>query len=181
MKRLLMAAAAVLALAGCGISQAAAHPFTTHVGASVASVVASAVPSPSPSPVPARMTRKQAAAAYVRIVDPANRAIDVAQEDYTDQVPLAQFHADVRTFIRADRTRYAKLAALRWPRDVQPYITSMIATLKPADMGCMRAWLSGTTWDAVYADSYASPDCTADTDDTLAATVRTRLGLPVTS
>lgn len=180
MRTALTAIAAAAALVGCSAGSHAS-PGTAHTTtAAPATPAATASPSPAASPsVPARrLTRKQAAAAYVRIVDPWNKITDAINRDYTDAAPFSQYRADARALVRALRGVSRKFRALRWPRRVQPYITAMLLTDIPASIRCTRAGArAGSRAAAVNVNDF-NQDCQAASAATNADTIRSMLGLP---
>jgi hypothetical protein len=122
--------AAVITLAACGSGGHPAATVTrtvTAVPSSPSPTAATASPSPSPSST-ARLTRKQAARLYVRIIDPMNRSQDALQTDGSDNAPWRQFVADVRTDIRNETRAQHQLLAVRWPVRVEPYVRAMVTT-----------------------------------------------------
>jgi hypothetical protein len=166
--------AAALTLAACGGTSAPA----TQVAAS-ASAHASNSPSASPSPAStARLTRKQAAAAYVRIVDHANRLQSLADEDVTDRSPFSQYVSDLRAYLAAQRQVDRELAAVRWPAGVQPYVTALLSTYDPATAACFRAEIRAGSYSADDTVFATNSQCQAAQASTLADTVRQGLGLP---
>jgi hypothetical protein len=174
-------ASAALTAAGCAST---AHVTKTAPAASAAPAATQAATTPSPAPTAAptpaataRMTRKEAAAVYVAIVDPANRANDALDRDWTDRAPWSQYVADSRAYVRAARREERQLAAARWPARVQPYITSMLLTLEPAVIRCVRQQAAAGSYAAADNASY-SQDCTAANDNTDPDTIRSMLGLP---
>jgi hypothetical protein len=124
------------------------------------------------------LTTRQAAAAYVRIIDPANRADAVVNTDYTDKAPLSQFRADILAEWKAWRTSDRKLGAVRWPAAVQPYITAMRLTFDPATIRCLHVLASAANYAAFDNTVASNQDCVAQSTNTDADTVRSMLGLP---
>jgi len=184
MRTALIAIAAAAALAGCGGgthgSSGAAHTTTAAPATPAATASQPTTPSPSPSPAgpPKRLTKKQAAAAYVRIVDPWNKITDAINRDYTDAAPFSQYRADARALVRALRGVSREFHALRWPRRVQPYITAMLLTDIPASIRCTRAGArAGGRAAAVNVNDF-NQDCQAASAATNADTIRSMLGLP---
>jgi hypothetical protein len=171
-----IAAAAVLA-AGCGHAAQHVSAPATSPAARAATVPAAAVPATPPAAGP-RLTIKQAAAAYVRIIDPANRLAAIAGSDITDAAPFSQYQADARAFIRAIRAGDRQLRAIRWPARVQPYITAMLLTFEPADIRCARAEVASGSSDAASTTGYTDQDCIDAGNSTIPDTIRTMLRLP---
>ena len=180
-KRLNMPALALAALALAGCASNASHPAAAHTAATSPAAAPSspaASLSPSPSPVStARLTIRQAARAYTEAVDPSNRAGDVINNDYTDRVPLAQFRRDEHAYIASLRTVTAKLAAVRWPARVGPYVTAMLSTDVPADIRCTQDELRAHSYSQVDTISF-NQDCTAGANTSNADTIRSLLHLP---
>jgi hypothetical protein len=182
MTRYLIAALAALALAGCASSTS--HPAAAHTSAvsapNPAAAPSSAAPSPAPSPAStARLTKHQAARAYTAIVDPSNRALDVVNEDYTDRVPLAQFHQDERAYLATLRAIGPRLTAVRWPRRVEPYVRAMVSTDVQADIHCAQDELRAGGYNRAQQVSLTNQACTAAVNATSnPGTIRTMLGLP---
>jgi hypothetical protein len=170
-----VAVLAAQALAGCS-SGSASHPATHAAPSSPAAAPSSAAPSPSPASA-AVLTRHQAARAYTEIVDPSNRAGDTVNQDQTDRVPMAQFHADARAYLAALKVTAARLAAVRWPARVEPYIHAMLTTDVQADFRCYRELRAATSYSQVNSLSF-NQDCTAVENTSNADTIRSLLGLP---
>ena len=179
MKSTLIAIAAAAALAGCSAGSHAS-PGTAQTTAAPATRSAAASPSPAASPsVPVRrLTIKQAARAYVRIVGPWNAITDAINRDYTDAAPFSQYRADALALVRALRTAGRQFRAVRWPRRVQPYITSLLLTFMPADIRCTRAGAAAGSRAAAANVNDFNPDCQAAADSTIADTIRSMLNLP---
>ena len=95
-------AALAIALAASQRGSPAAVPRVTMTTTAQPPAAASA--SASSSAPAQRLTRKQAARAYVRIVDPWNVTTDAINRDYTDDAPFSQYRADSRALVRALRT-----------------------------------------------------------------------------
>jgi hypothetical protein len=177
MNKILISALATLALAaGCSSSS---HPVAQATATkAVTAAPSSLLPSPSPSPSStARLTMRQAARAYARIVDPANRLLNAAGQDITDAVPLAQFHADLRAAIAAFRVMSARLAAVRWPDRVAPYITAMLGTDVVAHIRCAQDLLKARNYSQANNISF-NQDCTQAQNTSNAGTIRSLLHLP---
>jgi hypothetical protein len=111
-------------------------------------------------------------------VDPANRLIDAVNQDYTDRAPLAWFHRDQRAYIASLRVMSARLAAVRWPARVEPYVRAMVATDVQADMRCTQDELKARSYGQVDVIEYTSQDCIAAQNASNASTIRSLLGLP---
>lgn len=172
------AAAALLAGCGGGTHQTATTP-SPHTPAP-ATTSAAATPSPPPVSHPAKLTVRQAARAYVRIVDPPNRASDTVNTDSTDNLPFSQVRADILTEIRAWRTAGRQLGAIRWPGRVQPYVTAMRLTFIRAAIRCLGAEAAAGSNSNMSTVSYSNQDCVAVQSNTDADTIRSRLNLPPT-
>jgi hypothetical protein len=149
------AAAAGLALTAAACSstsssavRASVSPSHSSAQASSAQASASASPASSPASAGPVLAVKQAAATYLRIVDPANRAADATVSDAQDVVPLSQFRHDLRVFISATRQEMARLRTVRWPDSVQPYITAMLLTDLPAGIQCAQAQIAAKDYAA---------------------------------
>ena len=125
-----------------------------------------------------RLTISQGAVAYARIVDPANRASSVVNQDYTDQVAFTRFRADARAEISDWRTVARRLRTIRWPVSVQAYITAMLFTYVPAVVRCLRAEAATSSYQGVIMTFNTSQDCLAIQSNPDAAQIRSRLGLP---
>jgi hypothetical protein len=124
------------------------------------------------------MTRKQARAAYTRIVDKGNRLTDLANNDYTDRVAWSQFVADLRAANAALRKEVRELAAVRWPARIQPYVLAMVATDFPANIACHEAMIKSGSYTGVDTANATNADCRAASASTTPDTIRDRLGLP---
>jgi hypothetical protein len=178
-KHLNMAALALAALALAGCASNASLPAAAHTAATSPAAAPSS-PAALPSPLPAstaRLTIRQAARAYTEAVDPSNQAGDVINNDYTDRVPLAQFRRDEHAYITSLRTVTAKLAAVRWPARVGPYVTAMLSTDVPADIRCTQDELRAHSYSQVDTISF-NQDCTAGANTSNADTIRSLLHLP---
>jgi len=172
--------AAVITLAACGSGGHPAATVTrtvTAVPSSPSPAGATASPSPSPSAT-ARLTRKQAARLYVRIVDPMNRSLDAYQTDGSDNAPWQQFVADVRTFIRNETRAQHQLLAVRWPVRVEPYVRAMVTTDLAAGERCAREMIAAGSYATVTNVTSYNADCTATNNDANATQIRSLLGLP---
>jgi hypothetical protein len=178
MKYLVAVALAALAVAGC--SSSTSHPAAGHTSAVSAPNPTAAPSSAAPSPLPAstaRLTKRQARRAYTEIVDPSNRLLNAVNQDETDRVPLAQFRQDERALTASLRTMAAKLAAVRWPARVEPYVRAMLSTDVQADIRCDQDEARAKTYAQADAISY-NQDCTAANTTSNADTIRSMLGLP---
>jgi len=137
------------------------------------------VAGPSPSPTPAaQLTVKQARAAYLRIADPVNRAIDAVNTDATDNVPFRQFRHDLLAYIAALNGADHLLRALRWPARVQGYITSMVLTYDPANRKCARQEAAAGNNEAAVVASRSTEACKAAQDASDPQEIRSLLDLP---
>lgn len=185
----LAAPLAVLALAACSTAgdsiitdPPGAVPRATHQAMAAASAPAASSPSPSrsPSPVPvptAGLTVRQARRAYVAIVHPFNRTGAVLISDFNDRVPIAQYRSDLRADAAAVRTAKARLAAVRWPARVLPYVRAMISTDLAAAIECDRALLKAHSYNRAETIGLGQA-CTASDNQDYAAAIRSVLGLP---
>jgi hypothetical protein len=172
---------AVLAVAGC--SSSTSHPAAGHTSAVSApnptAAPSSAAPSPSPSPAStARLTKRQARRAYGEIVDPYDRATNTVNQDYTDGVPFLQFRRDVRAEMASLRVMTAKLAAVRWPARIEPYVRAMLSTDMQANLRCIQDELKGHSVGQVESIHNSSQNCTEGQNTSNADTIRSMLGLP---
>lgn len=125
-----------------------------------------------------KLTRKQAAAAYVRIIDPSNRTIGAISQDIADVAPFSQYRADSLAYVKGTRLADRKIRALRWPAQVEPYITAMLLTYDPASIRCAQAEAAAGSYAAATAVAGTREDCIAAADSTIAGTIRSMLGLP---
>jgi hypothetical protein len=181
MKALIAVALAALAVAGC--SSSTSHPAAGHTSAVSAPnptiAPSSVAPSPSPSPTStARLTKRQARRAYTEIADPSNRLLNAAGQDYTDRVPFVQYRRDERAYIASLLEAAAKLAAVRWPARVEPYIRAMISTDVQADIRCTQDQLRAHSYAQADSINLSSQDCTAAQNTSNADTIWSMLGLP---
>ncbi len=124
-----------------------------------------------------RLTISQARRAYVRIVDPYNRTVDAVNRDYTDQARIAQFRRDLSAQIASLRVMKLKLAAVRWPPRVEPYVQAMMSTDDVTTIRCDKEQLAAQSYAQVDVIS-ANQDCTAAQNNSNASTIRSMLGLP---
>ncbi|SRR6266498_3378419 len=179
MRTALIAIAAAALLAGCG---GGTHGTPSAARTTAAPVTPAATASPSPAASPSapvrRMTKKQAARAYVRIIDPGNALSDAINRDATDAAPFSRYKADARAYIRALRTADRQLRAVRWPRRVQPYIDAMLLTFEPAIIRCNKAGIAAGSTTAASTVADTNQDCLAASDSALPDTIRSMLGLP---
>lgn len=177
MKIRVLAAGAALVIAAAGCSTAG-HPtavvtrtVTTHP------VTASPVSKPASSPThTARMSRSQAARAYLRIIDPANRDNDAVVTDTSDKPPFSQFVADARAYVRDTIQAEHQLLADRWPTGVEPYVRAMATTDMPADVTCYRRMAAAGSYGQANNVSFSNV-CQADTGAN-ATQIRQALHLP---
>jgi len=179
-RKTVAAIAAAVLLAACSASGPATHRGTPTAAAISPSATATASPSPAASPSVAaqRMTKKQAARAYVRILDPSNAISDAINRDATDAAPFSRYKADARAYIKAIRAAAGQIRALRWPVRVQPYIDAMLLTFIPANIRCNKAGIAAGSSTAASTVADTNQDCIAATDSTLPDTIRSMLGLP---
>jgi hypothetical protein len=168
--------ACVLALAGCGGSSTAA-PASTASHAPAATI--SHAPA-SPSPAPAvRLTIRQAAVIYARLTAPANKASAIAQADYAASAPWSVQRADLLAYDRDVRALGVSLRAVRWPANVQPWVTAMVVSWVPATLACDRAAEAAGSVTASVTVTEENPSCQAVSGpNTNAEEIRTLLGLP---
>ncbi|HVB45259.1 MAG TPA: hypothetical protein VNF47_21495 [Streptosporangiaceae bacterium] len=172
------ALAAGLALAACGSPPRPGPVAAASPSASVtASPAVSTAVTPSTSPA-ARLTTQQAARAYLRIVDPVNRATGTVNTDRADDVLFSQFRADTRTYVAALRKGDAQLRATRWPARVQPYVTAMLLTYDPASIRCAQAEAAAGSYAAATSVSSTNQDCIAAQDIGDPQQIRALLHLP---
>lgn len=160
----------LVVIAGCGSS--ASTPAAHAPATSPAVTPSSVAPSPSPTST-AKLTISQARRVYVRIVDPSNRILDAITQDYTDQVPMAQFRHDQLASIVALR----KLAAVRWPARVGPYVRAMLSTDVVADIRCARDQEKVSGYNPDEYRPYGQA-CTAAQNTNNADTIRSLLHFP---
>jgi hypothetical protein len=169
-------ATGALVLTGC----ASQHSAAVSAPVSSARAPSSSTPgSPSPSPSPtARLTISQARRTYTALVDPSNRMVDATNNDAQDAAPMAQFRRDTRAYIASLKVLNRKLAEVRWPARVQPYITAMRSTDLAADIKCSQAELRASSYGQANLISSANTWCTASQTTTNANEIRSLLHLP---
>lgn len=161
-----------VALAACGSTHAASSARTASPP-----VTATAATSPAPSPSPAAvLTIKQAAAAYIKIIDPSNRIADAVGADVTDAAPFSQFRADTLAYAKSVRVIDTKLRAVRWPATVQPWVTAMIATYDPAQIACAKAEAAALSNAAAVTVANSNQACLVGDSDP--SEIRALLKLP---
>lgn len=184
-RRALMASAAALVLgltaAACGSQAGAPAPTASPspTASSPASVPASTTASPSPSPAStARLTIAQARHRYQQIVVRFNRTGDRANTDWTDAVPVAQYHRDLRANDAATRQFIRGLKSTLWPRRVEPYAQAMSLTTLPANLRCNQALLPVMTYSAMQTVIDTNSDCSLSSGTDDANAIRSLLGLP---
>jgi hypothetical protein len=178
-------AVAALTATGCASSAHSAAPKAAPPPASASAPADLIHPTASapadlihPPARPVVLTRKQAARAYTRIVDPANRLLDAMNNDTRDQAPFAQFRADAGAFVAAIRKVDGQLTAVRWPARVQPYITALIGTLDAPLITCAQAEAKAGGYARASVMDVERQDCTAADASTIPDTIRQMLGLP---
>lgn len=172
------ALAVAITLAACGGGSHRAAPAVTVTGTPApAATAATASPSASPATM-RRLTTKEAAKAYVRIVDPWNVITDAINRDYTDAAPFSQYRADARALVRALRGVSREFRVVRWPARVQPYVTSMLLTYIPANVRCTKAGIAAGSNSAATTVNDTNQDCLAASGSTIPDTIRSMLGLP---
>jgi hypothetical protein len=120
---------------------------------------------------------RQARRAYIQAVDPYNRALDAVNQDYTDRVPMAQFHSSSLAEIAALHSVRSKLDSVRWPAPITPYIHAQLTTDLRADLRCARDQLSASSYSQADTISY-NQDCTEAQNTSNADTIRSLLHLP---
>jgi hypothetical protein len=172
--RLTTAALAVAALVLAGCSQASPH---TSAGspAAASSAPHSAVPSPSST---GPLTVSQARHVYVSLVDPSNRADAQVGNDAQDAAPIGQYRRDVRALIASLELLNRKLAAVRWPVRVQPYIDAMGSTDVAAQIKCFQRLQGASTYSQANTIFDTNSWCLASQQDANASEIRTLLHLP---
>jgi hypothetical protein len=114
----------------------------------------------------------------VRIVHPGNELADTLNGQQRDAVPFRQSRATIRAYIAELRREVSELRAARWPRNVQPYITAMIATDWPDTIRCYQAVAQERSWTQAEDLAFTNQACMAAANSTTPDTVRARLGLP---
>ena len=170
--RLAAAALAAALLAGCST---AGVPATSQLSSSAP---AAATPVAAPTPQGPPLSVKQAGRLFARIVGPLDRAIGAFQADVTDQPPFSQFQADGRALIAAVRGSEGRLAAARWPAQVQPYIVSLTTSYEPAEIACTQAQISAGSYATAQNANSTNPQCfEANQNDAISA-IRAILDLP---
>jgi len=169
------AALAAALLTGCSTAGGSAAPSLSPA-ASAAS--ASAAPFAAAAPAGPPLNVKQAGRLFVQIVGALNRAIGAFQADAADQVPLTRFRADGRALIAAVQISEGRLAAARWPAQVQPYITSMMTTYEPAEIACTQAQISAGSYAAAQNAYDTNPQCADANENEDANAIRAVLNLP---
>jgi hypothetical protein len=160
-----------------GLTACSSHPAAP---ASARSSTPAASPAPAPaSPTPAaRLTKADAARAYVRIVDPGNALVDDLNRAEADAAPIADGRAILRRAVTELHREAGQLLALRWPKRAQPYITVLATVDLPTEIACAHAEAHAASWDALDTIDATNQDCTTDAASTTPATIRERLGLP---
>ncbi|MHB8958480.1 MAG: hypothetical protein ACYDAN_02525 [Candidatus Limnocylindrales bacterium] len=154
----------------------AAVPSAVSTAAATATPSPALSPSPTPAPTPAVLTIKQAAAAYLRIVNPYNKATAAAWKEYGKVDTLKAQRAYMAALAKAEKTFIDGLKAVAWPPEVKADVTAL-------EKACVvlyhRATVASkdTTFAAFDADArsaYSASNTAADK----AAIVRDDLGLP---
>ncbi len=171
------ATAAAIGAAAVLTACSASHPSTA--ASPPAPVTSAAAASPSPRPVStARLTKKQAARAYARIVNRGNALTDDLNREYTDDEPWSQIEATSAAYVKEMRAEIRELRAVRWPRNVEPYITAMTLTDFPAAIRCTKAQMAAGAVAAANTVLNTNEDCVAQANETDPGIIRGRLGLP---
>jgi predicted small lipoprotein YifL len=185
MRKIIIAAVAVVALAGCGGKPVAVQPAAT------ATATVTASPSPTVSRTPATLTREQAAQRYLQVVKPYNDATDDAKcraiDDFYvlsggswppndhhdwDEQPEKVARACFKRLTSIMDKEIKDLQTTAWPTDALGDIADLIS-LNQAYLHCFKQGGKAITSQAVY-DTY---DCIPKDDDS-ADRVRARVGLP---
>jgi hypothetical protein len=124
------------------------------------------------------LTKSQAAAEYVKVVDRANRLGSAASTDASDDVPFAQFQADSQAYIGAIRVLDRKLLAVNWPSNVEPWVRAMVTTYNVANIACAEAEMAAGSYTAANTVADANASCAASSSQTDPDEIRSLLGLP---
>lgn len=169
---LIPAALALAVLAGCG--GGTQDPVAAPAAATSSAAATRPTPSPTPPPV---LTKQQAGALYLRLVDASNRSTKALNTLMQQAAPdLAAGRAAAAAGAKALRVFSLGLQQARWPHDVQPLIDSLVTSVtKQASyersMAAARSVADlQTLWDTAAAVSNDSSP-TADL-------IRQKLGLP---
>ena len=143
-----------------------------------ASPTATAAPTPSTTPTPTAtapvlLTRAEAAALYLKIVEPGNTLADTKTPPSNSQHLAAwkKYEGEVAT---AERTLTSALVVAPWPTDVEPLAQKLAAESATSET-CAASMAAARTWTAFVQDSYAS---TCNETSATAELIRVHLGLP---
>ena len=170
---------AVLMLAACS----SARPQTAAATAAANTPATSSAPhsvAPTPSPT-GPLTVSQARHVYVSLVDPSNRTDAQVGNDVQDAAPIGQYRHDVRSLIASLELLNRKLAAVRWPVRVQPYIDAMRSTDVAAQIKCFQRLQGASTYSQANTIFATNSWCLASQQGANASEIRTLLHLPTLS
>ena len=124
------------------------------------------------------LTIKQAAAVYLRIVDPGNRVVIKLNNDVGHHAPFSRVRADLLAAAGAARLIIKQFDAVRWPAKVQPWITAMAQTFEQANIRCFEEEAASRSLARYATVTKESEDCTASSNVTDPNQIRSLLGLP---
>lgn len=170
-----LAAAAVLALAGCSTAQPSAAPLAAPTKAAASSSPTPTTTTPAPASTPTVWTKAEAARQYLAIVKPANAAVDALNAALRKN-RLRPLTAACRGYAAADDTFARALDRGMWAPNVRPIVDDLIAELagsRNSLLGCA----AGKSLD----DALASLNQFPAQPSGAAQRLRVRLGLPGTA
>jgi hypothetical protein len=173
--RLAGAALTAALLAGCAASSA---PPAPQLPSAAPPTPAAATSSTAPAPQGPPLTIKQAGRLWTRIMGPVNRLMGTFQSDTTTQPPFRQFQAEGTAAIAAVRASEGKLAAVRWPAQVQSDITDLMTSFEPEEIACARAQIQAGSYAVAQNVSTTNINCTEASQDESVDAIEAVLGTP---
>jgi hypothetical protein len=122
-----------------------------------------------------RLTMRQAAAAYVRIVQPGSTMADKLAVAASGTAPFSQFRTDALAYAKELRTEIGKFRAVRWPTTAQARINAMVKTDFPADIACLQAMSAAGGTAASQAVAGSDHNCMVADNSTIPGTLQSLL------
>jgi hypothetical protein len=125
------------------------------------------------SPPPAPLSRDEAAARYLAIVEPYNLALEGLEQAINDGQAVATLRAQAEATATANDAHMLELQATVWPTDVQPAVGELLSESALAQTYWLQA-AEAQTRDAVIEAAVAAGE---HDGSEAASTIRSLLGL----
>jgi hypothetical protein len=179
MRMLCVAASAVGLIVGAACSDGAESRTTSASSTSVgvdagqsSTTVTTAAPTTT-APPPAPLSREDAAARYLAIVEPYNVALEALEQGVNGGQPVETLRAQAAAVAAANETHMQQLQATLWPADVQPAVDALVAASQQAQAFWLQA-AEAPTHEALIAAVVSAGEHDGGTP---ASTIRNALGL----